>query len=62
LISVGSEEFVSMLGVVLKPLLRKVAAMDVLRNDQEKGRWENSWIYSLICFGLCLLLFMLLVV
>jgi predicted lysophospholipase L1 biosynthesis ABC-type transport system permease subunit len=51
-----------MLGVVLKPLLRKVAAMDVLRNDQEKGRWENSWIYSLICFGLCLLLFMLLVV
>jgi hypothetical protein len=45
-----------------KPLLRKVPAMHVLRNDQKKEGLENNWIYSLICFGLCLLLLMLLMV
>ncbi len=34
--------------------------MDVLPNDPKKGGLKNSWIYSLICFGLCLLLLMLL--
>ncbi len=34
--------------------------MDVLPNDPKNGVLKNSWIYSLICFGLCLLLLMLL--
>jgi hypothetical protein len=36
--------------------------MDVMQNDQKKDDLKNSWIYSLICFGLCLLLLMLLMV
>jgi len=47
---------------VLKPLSRKVTAMNVIQNDHKKEELKNSWIYSLVCFGLCLLLLMLLIV
>jgi len=36
--------------------------MNVIQNDQKKDRLKNSWIFSLICFGLCLFLLMLLMI